>query len=281
MAEPHFVATEFKLTLLTRDPVWALAADAAGVDRIGVDIERLGKARRQAGIPDARISDHHLHDLAPIARCLRGARAFARLNPPHEGTAHEIETALNHGARSLMLPQFRRAEEARAFVERVRGRAEVLLLLETAEALEELQDILGLPGVDELMVGLNDLSHALGMAHPMQLAASPVLAEIAAQARQQQVAFGFGGLSSPEFSGEELPAPPDLLLARYAELGAHSAWLSRTLLHHLTPATLGPSLERLRARLRHWFSRDAEALALAHEALRHSVEEHLGACMPL
>ena len=39
----------FTLTLLTDDSVLAKSAYDAGVDRIGLDLERLGKAERQAG----------------------------------------------------------------------------------------------------------------------------------------------------------------------------------------------------------------------------------------
>ena len=62
----------FCLTLLTSDPALAAEADRAGVDRVGLDFERLDKAARQAG-HDTRMSDHSLDDLARIARCLTRA----------------------------------------------------------------------------------------------------------------------------------------------------------------------------------------------------------------
>ena len=55
---------DFRFTLITNDPALAARADRAGVDIIGVDIERLNKAARQGHIKRARISDHELADLA-------------------------------------------------------------------------------------------------------------------------------------------------------------------------------------------------------------------------
>ena len=42
------MTTDFRLTLISRDPDLIRAADGAGIDRIGIDIERLGKRERQA-----------------------------------------------------------------------------------------------------------------------------------------------------------------------------------------------------------------------------------------
>src|SRR3954462_921153 len=123
---------EFRFTLITNDPVVAARAGAAGLDRIGVDIERLNKAGRQGHIATARISDHELPDLDRLGPVVRRAALFARLNPLHDGSMREVETALAHRARVLMLPFFTTADEVERFVRLVAGRAEIVLLLETA-----------------------------------------------------------------------------------------------------------------------------------------------------
>src|SRR3569833_3077497 len=114
----------FTLTLVTDDPALAAEADVAGVQRIGIDIERLGKAGRQAAQPQARISAHTLDDLARLAPVVRKARLFCRLDPPHAGTREQIERALDRGAGVLMLPYFADSEDAARFVELVDGRAQ-------------------------------------------------------------------------------------------------------------------------------------------------------------
>ena len=93
----------------------AAHADRAGVNRIGVDLEYLGKAERQPR-QDARLSRHDWDDLSRISRSVKQADLFVRVNPIHPGTEAEIETALELGAKVLMLPNFRTAGEAAAFV---------------------------------------------------------------------------------------------------------------------------------------------------------------------
>src|SRR5689334_5250205 len=112
----------FCLTLITNDAELAACADRAGVDRIGIDLEYLGKAERQPSV-DARLSRHNLDDVSKISQVLRRADLFVRINPIHVGTEAEIETALELGAKVLMLPNFRSADEASTFVRAVRGRA--------------------------------------------------------------------------------------------------------------------------------------------------------------
>lgn len=97
---------DFRLTLLTNDPGLAAEADRVGVDCIGVDFERLGKAQRQAG-EDTRLSEHSWDDLAAVARAIARAKLFVRLNSVNPDTPTEIERALRCNAQVLMLPFFR------------------------------------------------------------------------------------------------------------------------------------------------------------------------------
>jgi hypothetical protein len=264
-------ATEpFLLTLLSTDPAWIEAADGAGVQRIGVDIERLGKAERQRAVADARISGHKLEDLLHVTARVKQARPFARLNGLHAGTGEEVEQALGYGAASLMLPYFRSAREAGRFVDLVAGRAEVILLVETATAMARLPEIVALPGVSEIMIGMNDLHLELGLASPMEIAASDLLAWLAGVVRGAGLRFGYGGIAPPDAAG--LPASPDLLLARSVQLGAGSAWVARSFFRGgLTPAEFGPALARWRERRAHWQTRPDGERDLALAALRREV----------
>lgn len=268
---PGAQAAAFMLTLLTTEPLWVRAAVAAGVQRVGVDIERRGKRARQRSWGDARISDHRLVQLRTVAAHAGGARVFARLNPPYAGTAAEVERALALGASSLMLPQFRTVADAECFVGLVAGRAEVLLLVETAPAVARLREIAAVRGVDEIMVGLNDLHHALGLRSAMELAASPELERIAAEVRDAGVRFGFGGVARPGEQG--LPVSPDLLLARHAALGSASAWIARSFFEGgLSPEDFPAAVDGLRRRLAWWFGRSARSLAVARRRMQEAIE---------
>src|SRR5437868_4887571 len=83
----------FVLTLWTGDPVLAREADAAGIDRIGVDLERAGKAERQQG-RGTWISPHTERDLAALGPLLGRADLFARVNPVNSRTPRELEAVL-------------------------------------------------------------------------------------------------------------------------------------------------------------------------------------------
>ncbi len=255
---------QLHLTLLTRDPDWIQAAEGAGIPRIGIDIERIGKQERQSQVTNARISDHELQDLRIVTTHSRLAKPFARLNRPHAGTAAEIDEAIACGARSLMLPGFDTPRQAATFIEHVAGRAEAILLLETRSATEQLDRILKLTGIDELMVGLNDMSLQFKLAGPMAMALDPLLDTIADKVRSAGIPFGFGGVARPE--RRDLPTSPDLLLARYAQLGATRAWIARSFTNDgLQPNQLAEALARLQQRYADWCQCDeatrAEALA--------------------
>jgi len=258
---------DFRFTLITVDTALAARADGAGVDLIGVDIERLNKSHRQGHIATARISDHNLADLKTLSSVVRGAALFARLNPLHEESKKEVESALAFGATALMLPFFATAKEVDRFVGLVGGRAKILLLLETAAAVVRLHDILAVRGIDEIIVGLNDLHLSTGVANHFELVASDLLTLISDRVRDRGIRFGFGGLARAD--DKSLPVPSDLVLAQHARLGSTSAWLSRSFFATASASIdLGIEIRRLRNRLTFWASQPAGVLAAQREALR-------------
>ena len=70
----------------------------------------------------------------------------------------EIDLAIENGAKVLMLPYFKTVDEVRTFISLVDGRAKTMPLLETPGAVEVIDEILNLDGLDEIFIGLNDLS---------------------------------------------------------------------------------------------------------------------------
>jgi hypothetical protein len=259
---------DFTLTALTDDPALAARCDAAGVDRIGIDIERLHKAARQTHLPGSRISSHTLEALPALASAVRQAALFARLNPMHEHTAQEVGQAIAHGARVLMLPYFKEAREAERFVRLIDGRAHPVLLLETAAALVRLHEVLAVDGIGELMIGLNDLHLSMGLASPFELMASDVLEDVSARVRARGWRFGLGGLGRP--GSDQLPVPADLVIAQHARLGSNAAWLARSFFSGLAPdAPLATEVTQLRTQLADWASRPPTAWRAARDQLRH------------
>jgi len=261
----------FTLTVITRDPMLARAADAAGVDRIGVDVERLSKHLRQAHVPNARISDHELADLTAMRSSVRRAALFARLNPLHPQSGGEIAAATESGASVLMLPYFTGADEVDRFVRLVDRRARIVLLLETAAALVRLHEILDVDGVDEVMVGLNDLRLSTGVGSPFEIVASDVMTMVADRVLARGRTFGFGGLARA--GDTSLPVPSDLVIAQHARLGSTSSWLARSFFDgDPNRLDLVSEVARLRERIEFWARQPPDVLAMERERLRR----HLG-----
>ncbi len=251
----------FRFTLITNDVALAVRADASGVDTVGVDLERLGKALRQPR-GDTRLSEHSVSDLEKISRSLRHAQPFARLNPLNADSPCEVDAAIAAGAQRLMLPFFRAADEVRAFVGLVSGRARVSVLIETASALVRIRSIVAVPGIDDVMLGLNDLRLELRLNNHFELLTSPVLDAISREVRDAGLAFSYGGVTRA--NDLTMPVPADLVLAQYPRLGATGAWLSRSFLRNL-PATmsLADGVASIRERLTAWSEASPDALKQA------------------
>jgi citrate lyase beta subunit len=256
---------DFCLTLITNDAELAARADRAEVNRIGIDLECLGKAERQPS-QDARLSRHNWGDLLRISKCIHRSDSFVRINPIHPGTQAEVETALEFGVKVLMLPHFGTPEEVAAFVQIVRGRARVNVLVETAPAAVRIREILDVPGIDEVTVGLNDLHLQLGVANHFEVLASPVLDMLAGEVSRKGLPLSVGGVG--RVGDTAAPIPTDLVYAQYPRLGATGAWLARSFINTiLSPDDLQPAILALRRRLSEFAAASPEELERARVEL--------------
>jgi 2-keto-3-deoxy-L-rhamnonate aldolase RhmA len=238
--------SEFVLTLFTNDPVLASVADRAGVDRVGVDLERIGKTARQGHLA-TWISDHDEDDLAAIRPVLGHARLFARCNPVHRGSEAEIDRLIASGVQVIMLPFFKTVSEAERFVRLVDGRAQPVLLVETAEAAAATADLCRIPGVTELHVGLNDMRLSLGWPSHFHVLVSDLLEEICGTVLNAGLRLGVGGVGRAGDNG--LPIPADLVSAQLVRLGATASLVSRSFFREPCPKDLNLEFRKLRIRL--------------------------------
>ena len=212
----------FRLTLICGDARLAQAAHRAGVDRILVDLERLGKAERQASRP-LFISDYDWDDAAAVRAVLPVGSFFLRLDPWHEGSAQQIEQALALGADGLMLPYFHDADAPLQFAQYVRGRAIVVPLVETVGAVRDLPRLLASDLIGEFHVGLNDLALDSGYASLHSLWGHELLDTVAHAARAAGKPFGVGGVADPRLAG--LAVDPAYVIAEHPRLGSTGALL--------------------------------------------------------
>lgn len=218
-----------KLMYITNQPAVAQIAENAGVDRIFVDMEYIGKGLRQGGM-DTVQSHHTLEDVARMAKTLQKAELLVRCNPIHEATAdfgsskEEIDAIIENGAQVIMLPYFKTAAEVEEFVRLVDGRAKTFPLMETREAAENADEILQVDGIDEIYIGLNDMSLSYGYSFMFQLLANGTVDRLAEKFRAKGMTFGFGGIAS--LSGGLLPG--SYVLKEHYRLGSSRVILSRS-----------------------------------------------------
>ena len=106
---------------ITNRPEIAQIAETAGVDRIFVDMEYIGKSDRQGGM-DTVQSHHTVNDVKTVREAITTADLLVRINPIHSETENysssetEINEVIESGADILMLPYFKTCEEVKKFV---------------------------------------------------------------------------------------------------------------------------------------------------------------------
>ena len=218
-----------KLMYITNQPEIAQIAESAGVDRIFVDLEFIGKNARQKGL-DTVISHHSVRDVGRIKRSVVDAEVLVRVNPIHDklddypSSKEEIDAVIRAGADIVMLPYFKTVQEVRTFLDLVKGRARTMLLLETPEAVELVDEILDVPGIDEIHVGLNDLSIGYRRRFMFELLADGTVEYLCFKFRKKGIPFGFGGIAS---IGKGL-LPSEYIIREHYRLGSGCVILSRS-----------------------------------------------------
>lgn len=218
-----------KLMYITKDPNVALIAQKAGVDRIFIDMEYIGKDLRQGGM-DTVQNHHTLEDIKNIRRVLTESELLVRINPIHDATdtfcssEEEIEDVIKAGADIIMLPYFKTACEVRRFLEAVDGRCKTMLLFETREAAENIDEILRADNIDEVYIGLNDLSLSYGYKFMFKPLANGMVEKITDKFKARGLTFGFGGIAA---LGTGM-LKSEKILAEHFRLGSSCVILSRS-----------------------------------------------------
>lgn len=223
-----------KLMYITNDAKIAHIAEDAGVDRIFLDLEVIGKQERQGGM-DTVQSKHTIADVRKIKQELKMAQLLVRSNPVHSGTESEIDQIIEAGAEIIMLPYFKTKEEVARFLSCVGGRAKTMLLFETPEAVAIVDEILELSGIDEVYIGLNDLSLGYGMNFMFTLLADGTVEELCLKFRKKGIPYGFGGIAA--IGTGTLPA--EAILKEHYRLGSSAVILSRSFCNYEKMTDLG------------------------------------------
>ncbi len=213
-----------KLMYITNDPAVARIAVDAGVDRIFIDMEVLGKAERQGGMDT--VQSHHVPaDIVAVRSAISDrAEIMARVNPLNPDSQAEINAAVANGADVVMLPMWRTADDLCQLVRMVNGRAKVMPLLETDTAADNLQEAVKVSGIDQMLIGLNDLHLCYHRKFLFQLLTDGTVDRLCTQLRAAGLPFGFGGVGRP--GSGTLPA--EFIIGEHYRLGSQYVILSRS-----------------------------------------------------
>ncbi len=218
-----------KLMYITNRAEIAKIALSAGVDRIFIDLEIIGKADRQGGM-DTVQSKHTVTDVAAMREAVPSAELLVRCNPVHDATdvygstEQEINNIIAAGADIIMLPYFKTVAEVKRFLDAVNGRVRTMLLFETPASAALAKEIVSLPGIDEVFIGLNDMSLGFGMKFMFQLVADGTVERLCNIFREAQLPYGFGGIAA---LGKGM-LPAERVIAEHYRLGSTCAILSRS-----------------------------------------------------
>lgn len=214
---------------ITNNPKVACIAEDAGVDWIFVDMEFIGKDSRQGGL-DTVQNHHTVEDVRNIKMAVKKAKVLVRVNPIHgnlpnyPSSKEEIDATIEAGADIVMLPFFKTVEEVKQFIGYVNGRAKTLLLVETVEAANLIDDILEVPGIDMIHLGLNDMHLQLGMKFMFELLADGTVEKLGKKIEAKGIPFGFGGIAT--LDGGAMPG--SMVLKEHYRLGSSMVIVSRS-----------------------------------------------------
>jgi len=212
-----------KLMYITNAPEIAKIAEKSGVDWIFIDLEINGKEKRQEGM-NTVISRHTFEDVRAVKECLTSSSLLVRVNPLFNGSEKEIDTVIANGADIVMLPYFKSRSEVSLFIKMVNGRAKTCLLLETAEAVEKIDSILSVDGIDYVHIGLNDLHLSYNLKFMFEPLADGTVDLLCGRMKEKGLVYGFGGIA--QIGKGMLPA--ENILAEHYRLGSSMAILSRS-----------------------------------------------------
>ncbi|MDM5356376.1 aldolase/citrate lyase family protein [Peribacillus sp. ACCC06369] len=229
------------LSFITNDPIMATYVQAAGIDRIMIDLEVKDKNIRQSG-RNLFLSDHSIIDIPTIKKKLKKNSLFVRINPINNNSKKEVDTVIRLGADIVMLPFFHSMDEVKTFLKLTDGTVKNSLLIETKEAAELLPQIVDLKGVHEIHIGFNDLSISFGYKTIFEPILNGSLQEYATIVNNKKIPWGFGGIA--KLSDTTLPVNPELILCEQLRLKSSVGWLGRSFRDSLDRKNISLSLQK-------------------------------------
>ena len=212
-----------ELLLITNDPNEARLWEAAGVDIIFIDLEVVGKHKRQGHL-NTVVSNHHIEDVSSVKSALLSSKLLVRVNPLHQSSQSEIDEVIYRGADIIMLPMFYSSDDIFELIEIVAGRCQIYPLIETPEALSSIESLANIDAVSGFHFGLNDLHLSLGLKFMFEVMGLPEFRNATDVLKKSNKLFGIGGVAR---LGEGI-LPAEIVIRENYRLGSQRMILSRS-----------------------------------------------------
>lgn len=245
------------LALFTTDPGTAQGAIAAGIDRVIVDWETAGKAARQTGYSTQVNQDSPEHVRALSERSIPVLVRIDHLDAVQ--VARDVETAIDCGAESIMLPMATTAKQVQHLVDTVAGRARCIVQIETQSIVERVASLQQI-GWDTAYIGLNDLMISRGAKWIWRPMLDGTVEQIYEALPGRKI--GFGGVT---VIGQGEPLPFTSLFAEMARLGCAMSFLRRSFTADVPDRDLSAEIKAVRALWGALTRRGEQAVSRDHE----------------
>lgn len=214
------------LFYITNNIEEAKIVDKIDIDWIFVDLEYVGKSERQIG-RNTVLSNHSIEDVPRISKVLKNTKILLRCNPIGDHSIKEFDEINNTpDIDMVMLPYFKSVSEVETFISLLdTKKKQPALLIETVSAIENLNKILKLYPFKYVHVGLNDIHIERQTSFMFEPYIDGLLAKVVSVLKDNNVAFGVGGIGK---IGSDLLPTPERVINELVRLNSSGVILSRS-----------------------------------------------------
>lgn len=214
------------LFYITNNILEAQIVDKLDIDWIFIDLETVGKKERQIG-RNTVMSDHSISDVQKIRKVVNNTKILVRCNPIGTHSQKEIEEInKTSGIDIVMLPFFKTVNEVEMFIELLdTSKVEPTLLIETTNAIDNLNDILKIYPFKYVHIGLNDIHIERETSFMFEPYVDGLLEKTVNILKDNNVNFGIGGIGK---IGSDLLPTPECIINEHTRLNSSGVILSRS-----------------------------------------------------
>lgn len=219
------------------------SADECGIDYLMIDLELVGKAHRQS-LKDSRISAHTLDDIYKCRDFLKKSKLLVRIDPNGD-LREQAKVVCEANVDAIMIPMIRTASQLRRTLAYFEGTITCIPLIETLDALDNINEIIRAASCDYVHIGLNDLHLEANFNFMFSMFNDKRLLKCLSDLKAANVAYGIGGVA-PINQQDKLSPKSVISLLNYT--GARGVILSRAFnrLHASSSADFARGVKDLR-----------------------------------